>query len=108
MQIKEWAEAFCSRTGASGQLCFDFMYDRPGGTIFCIEANPRTSTNLMAFYNHPHFAHSYFEPHLLINQGKTPLQPLNYSKLSYWIWNEIGEVLLGILPQVRLSGSLTQ
>jgi len=55
-------ESFCKKTGASGQLCFDFMYDKPGGTIYCIEANPRTSTNLMAFYNHSQFAAAYFKP----------------------------------------------
>ena len=62
MQIREWVESFCKKTGASGQLCFDFMYDKRGGSIFCIEANPRTSTNLMAFYNHPKFAAAYYKP----------------------------------------------
>lgn len=100
-EIKAWVEQFCESTGASGQLCFDFMYDRPGGSIYCIEANPRTSTNLMAFYNQPLFAHAYFEPQLLISEGKTPVQPLGYSRLSYWIWNELGELLLGELLKVR-------
>lgn len=100
MQIKAWVEKFCQQTGASGQLCFDFMYDRPGGNIYCIEANPRTSTNLMAFYNQPLFPHAYFEPQLLIKENRTPVQPLGYSKLSYWIWNEIGELLLGSLLEV--------
>lgn len=54
----------------------------------------------MAFYNHPLIPHAYFEPQLLIKEGKTPVQPLGYSKLSYWTWNEIGELLLGRLLEV--------
>lgn len=54
----------------------------------------------MAFYNQPLFPHAYFEPQLLIKEGRTPVQPLGYSKLSYWTWNEIGELLLGQLLEV--------
>lgn len=71
------------------------MFDRPGGQIYSIEANPRTSTNLMAFYNHPEFARALFEPQQVLKESRAPLLPLSTSLPSYWIWNEVGKVLLG-------------
>lgn len=88
-------EGFCKNSGASGQLCFDFMYDRQGGSIYSIECNPRTSTNLLAFYNHPDFGRACFEPQQLVKEGRAPLLPLPNSRPTYWVWNEIGRALLG-------------
>ena len=78
------------------------MYERPGGKLYCIEANPRTSTNLMAFYNHPELAQSFFEPGDLVKSHRGPIKPLKTSKMSYWIWNEVGESVLGPVRFVTL------
>ena len=71
------------------------MYDKPAGSIYCIECNPRTSTNLLAFHNHPDIARAFFEPQQLLKQKKTPLLPRASSKQTYWIWNEIGKLVFG-------------
>ena len=95
LQIQQWVEKFCKTTGSSGQLCFDFMYDREGGTLLAIECNPRTSTNLLAFYNHPNFAAALSDADVLLKLQKTPLLPLPNRRPVHWIWNEIGKVFLG-------------
>ena len=60
LQILEWVKEFCKKTGASGQLCFDFMRDSSDGRMYAFECNPRTSTILLNFYNHDHVAQAFF------------------------------------------------
>ena len=60
MQILEWVKGFCEKTGASGQLCFDFMRDFSDGRMHPFECNPRTSTIFLNFYNHDHAAQAFF------------------------------------------------
>ena len=59
-QILDWVKEFCKKTGASGQLCFDFMRDISDGRMYAFECNPRTSTILLNFYNHDHVAQAFF------------------------------------------------
>ena len=60
LQILDWVKEFCKKTGASGQLCFDFMRDSSDGRMYAFECNPRTSTILLNFYNHDHVAQAFF------------------------------------------------
>ena len=60
VQILEWVKGFCEKTGASGQLCFDFMRDSSDGRMYPFECNPRTSTIFLNFYNHDHAAQAIF------------------------------------------------
>lgn len=60
LQILDWVKEFCDKTGASGQLCFDFMRDSNDGRMYAFECNPRTSTILLNFYNHDHVAQAFF------------------------------------------------
>ena len=59
-QILDWVKEFCTKTGASGQLCFDFMRDTNDGRMYAFECNPRTSTILLNFYSHDHVAQAFF------------------------------------------------
>jgi hypothetical protein len=59
-QIWEWVRKFCEATGATGQLCFDFIRDETEGRMLPIECNPRTSTIFLNFYNHPAAAEAFY------------------------------------------------
>ncbi len=65
LQILDWVKDFCTKTGASGQLCFDFMRDSNDGRMYAFECNPRTSTILLNFYNHDHVAQAFFNAKVL-------------------------------------------
>ena len=60
VQIWEWVKAFCEKTIATGQLCFDFMHNDEDGRMYAFECNPRTSTIFLAFYDHDHVAQAFF------------------------------------------------
>ncbi len=53
---------FCQRTKASGQLCFDFMLNAADGQLYAFECNPRTSTVLLEYHDHPAFADALYNP----------------------------------------------
>ena len=60
VQIWEWVKAFCEKTNATGQLCFDFMHNDEDGRMYAFECNPRTSTIFLNFYNHDHVVQAFF------------------------------------------------
>lgn len=60
VQIWEWVKAFCEKTNATGQLCFDFMHNNEDGRMYAFECNPRTSTIFLTFYDHDHVAQAFF------------------------------------------------
>ena len=60
-QIWQWTRDFCERTKATGQLCFDFMKSGEDGQLYAFECNPRASTILLNFYNHPAFARALYD-----------------------------------------------
>lgn len=58
-------EEFCAKTKASGQLCFDFMLNQADGHLYAFECNPRTSTVLLEYHDHPLFAEALGNPEVL-------------------------------------------
>ena len=61
-QVRAWVEQFCARTKATGQLCFDFMLNKADGLLYAFECNPRTSTVLLEYHDHPLFAEALCNP----------------------------------------------
>ncbi|CAL5223879.1 g6471 [Coccomyxa viridis] len=107
-QILDWVKEFCTKTGASGQLCFDFMRDTNDGRMYAFECNPRTSTILLNFYNHDHVAQAFFNAKGVYEFGKAPYKPLSNAKQVIWIWNEVGELIFGELPKCKSLGQAWQ
>ncbi|CAK0738655.1 hypothetical protein CVIRNUC_001074 [Coccomyxa viridis] len=107
-EILEWVKGFCEKTGASGQLCFDFMRDSSDGRMYPFECNPRTSTILLNFYNHDLAAQAFFNAKGVYDFGKAPYRPHSSAKQVIWIWHEIGELVFGQLPKCRSLGQAGQ
>ena len=82
MQILEWVKGFCEKTGASGQLCFDFMRDSSDGRMYPFECNPRTSTIFLNFYNHDHVAQAFFNAKVQRHMLLLPAQDKKLPGLS--------------------------
>ena len=61
-QVLAWVEQFCAKTKATGQLCFDFMLNDADGRLYAFECNPRTSTVLLEYHDHPLFAEALCNP----------------------------------------------
>ena len=61
-QVFAWVEQFCAKTKATGQLCFDFMLNKADGLLYAFECNPRTSTVLLEYHDHPLFAEALCNP----------------------------------------------
>ena len=61
-QVYAWVEQFCAKTKATGQLCFDFMHNNADGRLYAFECNPRTSTVLLEYHDHPLFAEALCNP----------------------------------------------
>ncbi|KAK9831523.1 hypothetical protein WJX81_005430 [Elliptochloris bilobata] len=102
-QIYSWVEQFCKRTNASGQLCFDFMLNKADGHLYAFECNPRTSSVLLEYHDHPAFAEALCNPEGVLASGKAPIEPLPGSPPVYWFWNEVGELAFGALPRIARS-----
>lgn len=64
-QVYNWVEKFCERTNASGQLCFDFMLNHADGHLYSFECNPRTSSVILEYHDHPGFAEALYNPEVL-------------------------------------------
>ena len=84
-EIWSWVQKFCKETGCSGQLCFDYMRDNADGQLYSIECNPRTSTVITEFHDHPGLAEAFTNPEKV--QGT--IKPFDDSPPVYWFWNEI-------------------
>ena len=61
-QVLSWVEQFCEKTKANGQLCFDFMLNKADGHLYSFECNPRTSSVLLEYHDHPLFAEALCNP----------------------------------------------
>lgn len=59
-------ERFCKENRASGQLCFDFMLNRADGRLYAFECNPRTSSVMLEFHDHPGYAEALYHPEVLL------------------------------------------
>ena len=94
LQIWEWVKAFCAKTGASGQLCFDFMRDGSDGRMYAFECNPRTSTILLNFYDHDHVAQAFFNAQVASLSSGLPSCRRMLKNLSKCIAYERTEVVL--------------
>jgi len=75
-------KGFCEKTGASGQLCFDFMRDSSDGRMYAFECNPRTSTVFLNYYDHGHVAQAFFNAKVSIRPSATVSMPDTYCKTS--------------------------
>lgn len=85
-QITAWVKQFVSGLGITGQVSFDFIQTATG-EVYPLECNPRTHSAITMFYNHPGVAKAYLDPTEAGDQY--PLQPLNSSKPTYWLYHEL-------------------
>lgn len=83
-EIMQWVSHFVKELRLTGQASFDFI-QAEDGTIYAIECNPRTHSAITMFYNHPGVADAYLGKEPLAE----PLQPLQNSKPTYWLYHEI-------------------
>ena len=83
-EIVQWVSHFVKELKLTGQASFDFI-QAEDGTIYAIECNPRTHSAITMFYNHPGVADAYLGKESLAE----PLQPLQNSKPTYWLYHEI-------------------
>ena len=90
-EIWSWVQIFCKETGCSGQLCFDYMRNSADGGLYSIECNPRTSTVITEFHDHPGLAEAFTHPQSIRNT----IKPYRNSPPTYWFWNEIAVLLTG-------------
>lgn len=81
-EIIQWVSRFVKGLG-TGQASFDFIKAEDG--IYAIECNPRTHSAITMFYNHPGVADAYLGKEFLAE----PIQPLNDSKPTYWLYHEV-------------------
>lgn len=88
-EIWAWVEKFCKETGCSGQLCFDYMRSSSDGQLYSIECNPRTSTVITEFHDHPGLAQAFTDPESV----QRVIRPFRKSPPVYWFWNEIVTLL---------------
>lgn len=88
-EIWSWVQRFCKETGCSGQLCFDYMRNSSDGQLYSIECNPRTSTVITEFHDHPGLAQAFTDPESV----QSVIKPLKNSPPVYWFWNEIATLL---------------
>lgn len=73
-KLRHWVETFCRTHKLSGVVCIDFFIDE-AGTPLAIECNPRFSSNITSFYNHPNIGKALLEPEKCVADGivETPL-----------------------------------
>lgn len=84
LEIKQWVNHFVHELKLTGQISFDFI-QAEDGTVYAIECNPRTHTAITMFYNHLGVADAYLGREPLAE----PLQPLQNSKPTYWLYHEV-------------------
>ena len=82
-QLREWAEAFCAGRKLSGIVCIDFIVEADG-TPYAIECNPRASSNLTNFYNHPGLGAVLINP----EAHASTVEPLPDVVETYWLFAE--------------------
>eukprot|EP00877_Chromochloris_zofingiensis_P006591 jgi/Chrzof1/2185/Cz11g05110.t1 len=87
--IRDWVTTFCNKTAISGQVCLDFIQSQADGRFYCIECNPRTSSIITEYHDHPGLAAAYTAPATV---QKTVI-PLQSTKPTYWYWNEFARLV---------------
>jgi hypothetical protein len=105
-EILKWVQKCCAAHPMSGQVCFDFMLNEADNILYCIECNPRTSTNLLAFYNDERLPVAFFKPQAIIDACVAPLQPLPTARPVHWVYNELGGLLFSDLLKARSLGAV--
>jgi predicted ATP-grasp superfamily ATP-dependent carboligase len=83
-EIQAWVDRFLAETRGTGQASFDFIQAQDG-TVYAIECNPRAHSAITLFYNHPGVADAYLNSQV----DAEPIQPLAYSKPTYWLYHEL-------------------
>lgn len=70
-------------------MCLDFIQSQADGRFYCIECNPRTSSIITEYHDHPGLAAAYTAPATV---QKTVI-PLQSTKPTYWYWNEFARLV---------------
>lgn len=86
LAIYEWVKTFVAALNLTGQISFDFI-QRPDGTVFPIECNPRIHSAITMFHDHPGVAEAYLNSASPTDQPS--ITPLPQSKPTYWLYHEL-------------------
>ncbi len=84
-EMEAWVSKLCSALQLDGQICVDFMRDKPGGQLMAIECNPRASTVLTCFHDQPAFARALCEPQSV----QQTIKPKDATRGQYWLYHEL-------------------
>merc|ERR1719506_1768622 len=84
-KIREWVQDFATKSGLTGQLCWDFLEDEEG-VPYPIECNPRIHTQSCVF----------LDGNLggCVLDDTPPAEPAPDSKPIYWFFNEFFKCLI--------------
>lgn len=85
-EIQQWLEKFVCLNNLTGNICVDFMNDGPGTPVMAIECNPRTSSIIATFHDHPELGQVYLQDS---DESKQMLLPLDNSPSVYWLFHEL-------------------
>ena len=85
--LRHWVETFCRAHKLSGVVCIDFFIDAKG-TPLAIECNPRFSSNIASFYDHPNIGRALLEPEECAASGVVET-PLPSHKETCWLGWEL-------------------
>ena len=104
-EMEAWVSKLCAALRLDGQICVDFMRERPGGQLMAIECNPRASTILTCFHDQPAFAQALCDPASI----QQTVKPKPSSRGQYWLYQELFTGLrhgdLGGMARVLTQGS---
>ncbi len=97
--ITDWIRTFVGGLQLTGQVSFDFIQADDDGQVYAIECNPRTHSAITMFYNQPLVAQAYLQDEPIV----PPVQPLESSRPTYWIYHEIWRLVthLGSWPETK-------
>lgn len=93
-KIRMWVETFCKAKAITGFICFDFMEDEESGKIYCIECNPRLHSSVVSYHMQANLERAIrgaMEIEFQLSDYEEPQVP---SLPVYWLYNEIGKLVL--------------
>jgi hypothetical protein len=84
-RLREWVQTFVAARSLSGIVCIDFIVEADG-TPYAIECNPRASSNITSFYNHPGLGAVLVHPDA---HHTSTVEPLPSAVETYWLFSEV-------------------